>query len=115
MILARNDGNQLTESQFFERAVVRLGVHEVDEREFKGDPCAVDGKVLPLNGGKGNGIDVDGEETSQLSENLFDTDTHGTLRIREQLDKVCVCERVVSDVVTRRVGKVEEQRCDLGR
>jgi hypothetical protein len=105
----------LTESEFFERATVRLGVHEVDEHELERDPSAVDGKVLPADGGDGLGVDVDGEEATNLAPDLLETDTHGTHLVGEQLDQVRVGQGVVSDVVGWRVGKEEEQSRVLRR
>lgn len=65
-----------------------LGVEGEDEQELKEDPAAVDGEVLPVDGLEGDGVHVGREETGQLSEDLLDTDTHGTLGIGEQLDEV---------------------------
>jgi hypothetical protein len=81
-------GVELTESQLLESAVVRLGVEEVDGDEFKGDPAAVDGEELPVDGVKGEGVDVGGEEAAELAEDLLDSNTHGTLSIWEDLDEV---------------------------
>jgi len=106
----RLSGVRLTESELLEGAVVRLGVEEVDGEELKGDPAAVDGEVLPVDGLERNRVDVGREETTALAENLFDTDTHGTLSVGENFDEESVSERVVANVVARRVGEVEEQR-----
>ena len=78
----------LTESQLLQGASVCLWVEEVDEAELKEDPATVDGKELPADGGEGNGVDVGGEETSEFSENLLDSNTHGTLRVGEEFDEV---------------------------
>lgn len=79
---------KLTESQLLESAVVRLGVEEVDGDELEEDPSAVDGEVLPADGVEGLGVDVGGEETTELAENLLDTDTPGTLSVGEDFDEV---------------------------
>lgn len=46
---------------------------------------------------------------------MLDTDTHGTLCVWEELHEVGVRERVVADVVARRIGKVEEERSNTRR
>jgi hypothetical protein len=63
-------------------------VHEEDEPEFKGDPAAVDGEVLPADGAEGDGVDVVGEEAAELAEDLLNTDTTGALGIGEEFDEV---------------------------
>ena len=77
----------LTESQLLKGASVCLGVEKVHKDELKGNPATVDGKELPADGVEGNGVDVGGEEATELSENLLDSDTHGTLSVREDLDE----------------------------
>lgn len=94
-------GEKLTESKLLEGAVVRFGVEKVYGDELKRDPTAVDGQELPVDGVERLGVDVGGEETAQLAENLLDADTHGTLGVGEDFDEVGVCERVVADVVAR--------------
>ena len=106
---------KLTECEFLQRAPVRLRVHEVHEQELKRDPAAVDREVLPADRLHRDRVDVDAKEASQFPKGLLESNTHGTLREGEQLDKVGVGERVVSDVVAGRVREVEEQRCKLGR
>jgi hypothetical protein len=88
---------------------VGFRVHEEDEAEFKEDPAAVDGEVLPADSGEGDRVDVVGEEAGALAEDLLNTNTHGALGIREEFDEVGVGERVVSDVVAGGIGKVEKQ------
>lgn len=106
---------ELTESQFLECSVVRLRVHEVNEQKLKCDPTTVDGKVPPPDTVNGDGVDVYREESGQFSEHLLDADTHSSLRVREKLNEVCVGQRIVADVVARRVGEVKEQRGNLCR
>jgi hypothetical protein len=81
-------GVGLTESKLLERTAVRLGVEQVHDDELESNPAAVDGEVLPVDGIEGDGVDVGGEEAAELAEDLLDTDTHGTLGIGEELDKV---------------------------
>lgn len=76
------------EGKLLEGAVVRLGVEHVDGEELKGDPAAVDGQVLPADGVEGLGVDVCGEETAELAEDLLDTNTHGALGVGEYFDEV---------------------------
>jgi hypothetical protein len=76
----------LTESQLLKGASVCLRVEEVDEGELEEDPATVDGEELPADGGQGNGVDISGEEAAELSENLLDSDTHGTLGVGEEFD-----------------------------
>jgi hypothetical protein len=94
------------EGKLLEGAVVRLRVEHVDGEELESDPSAVDGQELPVDGAESEGVDVSGEETTELSEDLLDTDTHGTLGIGEQLDKVGCSELA---------GLIELRcwRCDL--
>ena len=108
---------RLTESEFLEGAAACLGVEEEDNEEFKDDPATVDGKELPPDGIKGDRVDVCGEESSELAEDLLDTDTTASLSIGPELDQVgflmlaecmgsrlgqlTVCQGVVSHVVCR--------------
>ena len=73
----------LTESELFQRTVVRLRVHEVYEKELERDPPAVDGEVLPAYRLHRNGVNIDGEEATKLAEDLFESNTHAALRVRE--------------------------------
>jgi hypothetical protein len=100
------------ESKFLQGATAGLGVEPVDNAELKANPTTVDGKVLPLDGIESNGVDVGGEETGELSEDLLDTDTTGSHGIWPKFDQVGVGKGVVSNVVGRRVSKVKEQRGD---
>lgn len=79
---------QLTECQFFEGAAAGLGVQEIDDAELEEDPAAVDGKVLPRDGGKGDRVDVGREETGQLAEDLLNTDATAAVSVRPELDQV---------------------------
>jgi len=103
------------ESQLLEGAARSLGVQEVDNEELESDPTTIDSKVLPLDGVEGDGVDVGGEETSKLAEDLLDTDTARSLGIGPKFDKVGVCESVVTNVVGRVVGEVEDQGSDTSR
>jgi hypothetical protein len=76
------------EGKLLERTVVRLGVEHVDGEELEGDPSAVDGQELPVDGVESEGVDVGGEETTEFAEDLLDSDTHGTLGVGEDFDKV---------------------------
>ena len=78
----------LTESQFLEGAALGLGVEEEDAEELKGDPAAVGRQVLPIDGGERDRVDVVGEEEGDLSKDLLDTDTTGTLGVWEKLHEV---------------------------
>lgn len=106
---------RLTEGKLLEGAVVGLGVEEGDDAELKSDPATVDGKVLPADGFDGDGVDVVGEETSELSENLLNTDTTRTGGVGPELDEVGVGKGVVTNVVAGGVAKVEEESCNVGR
>lgn len=65
-----------------------LGVEEVDEDELEEDPRAVDGEELPVDGLEGDGVDVAGEEATDLAEDLLNSDTTGALSVWEELDEV---------------------------
>ena len=78
---------KLTESQLLEGAVVRLRVEKVDSEELESDPTAINGEELPVNSLEGERVDVGREEATGLAENLLDSDTHGTLSVREDLDE----------------------------
>ena len=77
-----------TESQLLQGAARSLGVQEEDDHELESDPTTVDSKVLPLDGIEGDGVDVGGEETGELAEDLLDTNTTGSLGVGPKLDKV---------------------------
>jgi hypothetical protein len=79
------------EGEFLESAVVGLGVHEVDEGELEEDPAAVDGHEFPAYGVQGYGVDVVVEESSDLAEDLFDSDTTCALRVGPEFDEVGCC------------------------
>lgn len=104
----------LTEGKLLERAVVGLGVKEEDNDELESDPAAVDGQEAPLDGGDGDRVDVVGEETGKLAEDLLNTDTTRARGIGPELDKVGVSEGVVANVVGGRVGEVEEHSGNAG-
>jgi len=76
------------ERQLLKRTAARLGVHEVDEEKLEGNPSAVDGEVFPVDGFESNGVDVVGEETADLAENLLDSDSAGTNGVGKEFDKV---------------------------
>ena len=76
------------ESKFLQGAAAGLGVEPVDNAELEEDPTTVDGKVLPLDGIESDGVDVGGEETGELSEDLLNTDTAGSHGIRPKFDQV---------------------------
>ena len=78
----------LTESKFLERTPVGLGIEQIDEDELKEDPPAVDGEELPVDGLEGDGVDVAGEEATDLAEDLLNSDTTGALGVWEELDEV---------------------------
>jgi hypothetical protein len=78
---------RLTESEFLERTPVGLGIEEVDEDEFEEDPAAVDGEELPVEGLQGYGVDVVGEETADLPEDLLDSNATAALGVGEELDE----------------------------
>lgn len=119
-------GEKRTEGKFFEGASAGLRVEEVDDAELEENPSTVDGQVAPLDGIEGNRVDVGGEESCELAEDLLHTDTAASHRVGPKFDEVgweimlfafvriyllrlTVCESVVSDVVGRAVGEVEEQ------
>lgn len=79
---------KLTECQFLESSTGGLGVEEENECKFKSNPTTVDGEELPSDSGHGNRIDVLGEETSELAENLLDSDTTSSLCVWEKFDEV---------------------------
>jgi hypothetical protein len=79
---------ELTESQFLKSTSGSFWVKEVDEHEFESDPTTVDGKELPIDGSQGDRIDVLGEESSDFAKDLFDSDTTGSLSVREEFDEV---------------------------
>jgi hypothetical protein len=79
---------RLTKCQFLEGSAICLRVHEVYEQTLESDPATVDGKVLPVDLAQSDGVDVEVEEACELAENLLDTDTHGTLGVREEFDEV---------------------------
>lgn len=85
-----------------------------DENELESNPTAVDGEEFPVDGRQGYGIYVVAEKASNLAEDLLNTDTSAALSVGEELDEVGVGQRVVSDVVARSVGEVEEEGCDRG-
>ena len=76
------------ERQLLKRTAARLGVHEVDEKELEGNPSTVDGEVFPIDGFERNGVDIVGEETADLAEDLLDSDTAGTNGVGEEFDEV---------------------------
>ena len=76
-----NKKGKLTESQLLEGTAVCLRVEEVDEQELEEDPAAVDGEILPVDSDESFGVDVCGEETGALSEDLHNSDTTGSLRV----------------------------------
>lgn len=65
-----------------------LGVEPVDEAELEEDPATVDGEELPIEGVKGNGVDVGGEEATDLAEDLLDSDTTAALGVGEEFHEV---------------------------
>lgn len=65
-----------------------LGVEPEDEAELEEDPAAVDGEELPVEGIKGNGVDVGGEEATELAEDLLDSDTTAALGVGEEFHEV---------------------------
>lgn len=79
---------QHTESKFLEGSATGLGVEEVDDAELEENPTTVNGQVSPLDSIESNGVDVGGEETGKLSENLLDTDTTASHRVRPKFDQV---------------------------
>src|SRR4051794_39599559 len=80
------------EGQLLQGAAAGLGVEHEDDAQLKEDPAAVDGQVLPGDGGEGNRVDVGGEEAAELAEDLLDTDTAAAVRVGPQLDEVRVGE-----------------------
>jgi hypothetical protein len=81
-------GEKRTESKFFEGAAAGLGVEEVDDAELEEDPSTVDGQVSPLDGVESNRVDVCGEESCELAEDLLDTDTSASHRVGPEFDEV---------------------------
>jgi hypothetical protein len=67
---------------------VSLGVEREDEAEFKRNPATVSRHIFPVDGVEGKWVNIGGEEATQLSENLLDTDTHGSLSVWKEFDKV---------------------------
>jgi hypothetical protein len=61
---------ELTERQFLQGSVVRLGKHEIDEDNFKAQKTYKDNQVLPGNCVQGDGVDEGREESSTLAEEL---------------------------------------------
>lgn len=110
-----------------------LGIHREDEAELKEDPATVDSKELPVEGVEGQGVDIGGEEATELAEDLLDSDTTAALGVWEEFNEegwlavsgrlafwgwengLTICKCVVAHVVTWVVGEVEEQGADLGR
>lgn len=78
----------LTEGQFFQRPARSLWVHEVDEQKLKRDPAAVNGQEFPVYGRESDRVHVVREETADFTEDLFDSDTAGSLGVGEELDEV---------------------------
>lgn len=61
-----------------------LGVHPEDEAKLKADPATVDGEELPVEGVEGQGVDVGGEETTELAKDLLESDTTAALGVGEE-------------------------------
>jgi len=65
-----------------------LGVEQEDKDQLEADPAAVDGHVLPVDGVQGNRVHEGREEATDLSEDLLQSDTAGSLSEGEQLNQV---------------------------
>lgn len=78
----------LTESEFLERAPLGLGVKPVDEAELEADPATVDGEELPVKGVEGEGVNVGGEEATELAKDLLESDTTAALGVGEEFHEV---------------------------
>ena len=65
-----------------------LRVEEEDGQEFESNPATIDGEELPTDVVKSDRVHVCGEEASALAKDLLDSDTHSTLRVREQFNKI---------------------------
>lgn len=78
----------LTESQFFQGAVVRFREQKVDENDLECDPAGVCDEIFPSDCSKGDRIHKCGEEVGSSPKELKESDSPGTLRVREQLDEI---------------------------
>jgi len=74
------------------------GVEQPNKQEFKSDPGAVDGQILPVDSSKRQRVDIGGEETTKLAKDLLHTDTPGTLSVGPQFDEVS-CKQSVSGLL----------------
>lgn len=81
-------GRQHTECKFLEGSATGLGIEKVDDAELEENPTTVNSQVSPLDGIESNGVDVGGEETGELSEDLLDTDTTASHRVGPKLNQV---------------------------
>lgn len=79
---------KLTESKLFQRTTAGLRIEEEDNAKLEEDPATVNGKVSPGDCAEGDGVDVGGEETSELAKNLLNANTAASLGIRPELDQV---------------------------
>lgn len=109
-----------------------LGVHPVDEAKLEADPATVDGEELPVEGVESQGVDVGGEEATELAKDLLESDTTAAFGVGEKFHEegwvavsgrlafwgwekgLTVCKCVVAHVITWGVGEVEEQGGNLG-
>jgi hypothetical protein len=82
------EARQHTECKFLEGSATGLGVEKVDDAELEEDPATVDGQVSPLDGIESNRVDVGGEETGELSEDLLNTDTTASHRVGPEFNQV---------------------------
>lgn len=64
-----------------------LRIHEEDEKPFKSNPATIASHELPANCVQRNGVDVVGEEKTDLAPHLFNTNAASSDMVREKLDE----------------------------
>lgn len=76
-----------------------LGVEEVDEYNFDGNPATVDREVLPSDSFQSNGVYICRKESRTTPEELLDGDATGSFGKWEKFNEISVGQGVVANVV----------------
>lgn len=90
----------LTECQFLQGAIRRLGEEDEDEDNLEREPADVDEEPLPRNAVEPDGVDVRREEAGAAAEELEEGDTARAEVEGVELDEVG-CSRLVSTNFSR--------------
>lgn len=84
LVISHENKTPLTESQFFQRSPLSLGVEEINHNDFNANSHTIHDKIFPTDIGHANGIYKCGKKVGCADEKLFDGDAAGAIGVGEE-------------------------------